>query len=125
MQVGCFHAWDSLGGWEDGRGRTLHLLSELLHSDMEEPCLLEGGEQQEPPAVRPDMLLSLTQQQDELQGTRMLQAPQALLGKMVFTPWDRSCRCRVHVAQRLPEPEQSRRGKIYRGKKPVCLTKRL
>lgn len=78
----------------------------------------------QPPAVRPEALLSLTQQQDELQGTRMLQGPQALLGKMVFIPWDRSCRCRVLVAQSLTEPEQSRRGKIYRGKKSLSASQR-
>lgn len=47
MHVGCFHARDSWWG-EDGRGRTLCLLSELLHSGTEEPCLLGGREQQEP-----------------------------------------------------------------------------
>lgn len=46
MQVGCSHARDSLqGGWER---KDTALLPELLHSGTEEPCLLEGREQQEP-----------------------------------------------------------------------------
>lgn len=38
--------------------------------------------------AQPQALLSLVQQQDELQRGGMLRGPEALLGKMVFTPWD-------------------------------------
>ena len=106
MQVGSFlpppavNAGHPSGGKDGEEGHPISFPI-CSHPGTEEPCLLAEREQQQKgvstnplqlptgETARPQALLSLVQQQDELQGGGCLQGPEALLGEMVFTPWDR------------------------------------
>jgi len=94
VQAGCFNARHPPGGKTGRKDTPSPSRSAPTPAQRERVCWQGGSSSSKEPAQTPAQVpagdtararapLSLVQQQDGLQ------RPEALLGKMVFTPWDR------------------------------------